>query len=135
MAPQDNWAEYARLVITQLETNTAAIKEIGENHHRLRNEIHSTIAELRINVVKDIADLRRRQEKDLNDRIAKVERDLEIKIDAAAKGFSAKLESVSKEIEMANRNISALQVKAGVWGFGGSFLAVALAWITRILIT
>ena len=52
-----------RLLLEQLERNVAAIKEIGENFHELRNDIHENLwklkEELRKEIDGEVADLRK----------------------------------------------------------------------------
>ncbi len=152
----DSWGEYSRLVLAQLENNTITIKELGNGLHLLRGEMGVQLGNLRLQVVKDLGELE--SHLTVNGRaevatirshfdsdIATVQQELDDKIKAVSATFDKRAGDLQSSIQMFVKDLSSkvealavavagLQVKAGLWGAGGSILGVVAIWLVSKLV-
>ncbi|CAN5840062.1 hypothetical protein BH24ACT15_BH24ACT15_30720 [soil metagenome] len=149
--PTDSWGEYSRLVLAQLDTNTEAIKELGNSLHLLRTDIGVQLGNLRVQAVKDLGELeshltvngraevaliRTHIDKD----IAETQQALDEKIKGVSIAFDKRVadlqtslqafvKDLSGKVESLTVAVAGLQIKAGLWGAGGSILGVIAIWL------
>lgn len=144
MTEQHGWSEYMRLVLEQLRTNTDSIKELGTNYHQLRTEIgkivgdiqlsfHQRVAELKLDAAESLTNKLRAAEDDVERKIQQVSSEFTKKIEELNKEANKKIDDLTKEVNQANRSITALQVKAGVFGMLGSLIGFLLVYLAKLL--
>ncbi len=153
MATHDtsSWAEYSRLVLAQLDQNTNAIKELGAAMHMLRSDMSVHMGGLRLQAVQELSALEARighvaredivRVRDhIDEELAITQRDfdkklagLSAKLDQSTGDISATMRTfvrdVSEKVNTLNTAVAGLQIKAGIWGAGGSILGVLSVWL------
>ncbi len=122
-----------RLVLEQIKVNTDSVKELGTNYHRLHSEISKIAGDIQLDFHRQIAQLRLDTSEDLNSKLRKVEYDVEGKIQEVRDEFSKKIDELTREVNAANRAITALQVKAGAFGLLGSLLGFLLVYLAKLI--
>jgi hypothetical protein len=145
-----SWNKYQQLILVQMETNTDAIKELGESMHILRNDTHAQLGNIRVQMIQEMAQLESKVGISSREEVRQVRRHLDEEItkvqdmcDKRIAGISANFESRLKDLNMTLKEfvnkitadmervtnaITALNIKAGMWGAGGSILGVIAIW-------
>jgi hypothetical protein len=147
----NSWSEYSRLVLAQLDTNTGAIKELGTAMHQLRGDLGAQLGTVRLQTVQELATLEQRLGVDARGEVARirkhfdeeielVQRDLDLRMGGISATFEDKVKNLNvtmqsfvkelgDKITVLNTTVAGLQVKAGLWGAGGSILGVIAIWL------
>lgn len=145
------WSEYSRLVLAQMEANTLAIKELGNNMHVLRGETNTQLGQLRLQFVQELAQLEGRVNSENRKEVIKIREHFDEQLEFAQKTFDSKIgdisrgfearvkelnallqefvKTITKQVADLSMQVSALQVKAGLWGAAGSILGVLAVYL------
>lgn len=147
---QNTWANHSRLVLVQLEQNTYAIKELGESVHRLRGDFNTMLGDIHLKTVRELAQLEQRVggeargevaaiREHFDEEIKQVQLYIDSKIGGVSNGFEKRIdamnltmtkfvEGVNAQLSQLQQAVAGLQIKAGVWGAGGSLLGLIVMW-------
>jgi hypothetical protein len=152
---QNTWTKYSLLVLTQIEHNTEAIKEVGVGMHELRGDVAHKLGEIRLQTVRELAELEKRVGEGARTEVAKIREHFDDEIAHVASAFESKLGGIATtfdlrikelnttlngfmkeivgKIDSLNSAVTTLQVKAGLWATAGSVLGVIGMWLAASL--
>lgn len=136
-ARQDDWASWARVVISTLDNHGSQIEKIFGLIHSsqmeerdslstCQAELRSEIGALRGEFLKAITD----QCRTFSESLDRTRSSLEAALASAVKDSSSQLKENGTDIAVLKRE---LQIKAGIWGGGASVVVVVIAILIEFL--